>query len=203
MISQYVYEAHLVTPFCTTSSSTTMPSSQISLDRAYLTAIWLETLFYGALFPKIFAYPDDWLKNHICLLLLSYLGINLLLFFSYLFIVRYKRRISLSKIIIGVAVMMFLFSTVHVSLGFYRLIEGFIVLKDPIVFFSDVSIPANVAKVTIHTVNSILGDSIMVSFNASRSIFELIYVALIYRRCGDAITSGGKAGCRPSFQSFW
>ncbi|KAF8829332.1 hypothetical protein HHX47_DHR3000579 [Lentinula edodes] len=68
-----------------------MPSSQISLDRAYLTAIWLETLFYG----------------------------------------------------------------------FYRLIEGFIVLKDPIVFFSDVSIPANVAKVTIHTVNSILGDSIM------------------------------------------
>ncbi|KAJ3911076.1 hypothetical protein F5877DRAFT_55699 [Lentinula edodes] len=112
-----------------------MPSSQISLDRAYLTAIWLETLFYG---------------------------INLLLFFSYLFIVRYKRRISLSKIIVGVAVMMFLFSTVHVSLGFYRLIEGFIVLKDPIVFFSDVSIPANVAKVTIHTVNSILGDSIMV-----------------------------------------
>ncbi|KAJ4483535.1 hypothetical protein J3R30DRAFT_3285510 [Lentinula aciculospora] len=112
-----------------------MPSSQIPLDRAYLTAIWLETLFYG---------------------------INLLLFFSYLFIVRYKRRVSLSNIIVGVAVMMFLFSTVHVSLGFYRLIEGFIVLRDPTEFFSDVSIPANVAKVTIHTVNSILGDSIMV-----------------------------------------
>ncbi|KAJ3997785.1 hypothetical protein F5050DRAFT_1568549 [Lentinula boryana] len=113
-----------------------MPSSQIPLDRAYLTAIWLETLFYG---------------------------INLLLFFSYLFIVRYKRRTSLSKIIVGVAIMMFLFSTVHVSLGFYRLVEGFIVLRNPTEFFSDVSIPANVAKVTIHTVNSILGDSIMAS----------------------------------------
>ncbi|KAJ3975776.1 hypothetical protein EV361DRAFT_431448 [Lentinula raphanica] len=112
-----------------------MASAQIPLDRAYLTAIWLETLFYG---------------------------INFLLFFSYLFIVRYKRRTSLSKIIVGVAIMMFLFSTVHVSLGFYRLIEGFIVLRTPIEFFSDVSIPANVAKVTIHTVNSILGDSIMV-----------------------------------------
>ncbi|KAF9061813.1 hypothetical protein BDP27DRAFT_1428576 [Rhodocollybia butyracea] len=116
-----------------------MTSSQIPLDRAYLTAIWLETLFYG---------------------------INMLLFFSYLFIVKYKRKYRLSKIIITVAVLMFLFSTTHVSLGFYRLIEGFIVLRDapggPSAFFSDVSIPANVAKVTLHTVNSVFGDSIMV-----------------------------------------
>ncbi|KAE9392005.1 hypothetical protein BT96DRAFT_924966 [Gymnopus androsaceus JB14] len=113
--------------------------STIPLDRAYLTAIWLETLFYG---------------------------INMLLFFSYLFIVRYKRRHALSNIIVGVAVLMFLLSTCHVSLGFSRLIEGFIVLRNqlggPAAYFSDVSIPANVAKVTIHTVNSVLGDSIMV-----------------------------------------
>ncbi|KIK67530.1 hypothetical protein GYMLUDRAFT_217920 [Collybiopsis luxurians FD-317 M1] len=116
-----------------------MGTSQIPLDRAYLTAIWLETLFYGC---------------------------NMVLFFSYLFIVRYKRRHSLSKIIVTVAVFMFLFSTVHVSLGFSRLIEGFIILRNqpggPAAFFSNVSIPANVAKVIIHTVNSILGDSIMV-----------------------------------------
>lgn len=55
------------------------------------------------------------------------------------------------------AIMMFLFSTTHVSLGFQRLIEGFIILRNqpggPAAFFSDVSIPANVAKVCIHTIN--------------------------------------------------
>lgn len=52
---------------------------------------------------------------------------------------------------------MFAFSTAHVSLGFQRLIEGFIRRRDweggPSAFFSDVSIPANVVKVGIHTVN--------------------------------------------------
>ncbi|KAK7472403.1 hypothetical protein VKT23_000517 [Stygiomarasmius scandens] len=112
----------------------------IALDRAYLTAIWLETLFYG---------------------------INLSLFVSYLFITKFKRHgRPLHKLIFLTAISMFLLSTTHVSLGFARLIEGFVVLRDqpggPGAFFSDVSIPANVAKVTIHTVNSILGDGIMV-----------------------------------------
>ncbi|KAI3618979.1 hypothetical protein WG66_000516 [Moniliophthora roreri] len=112
----------------------------LPLDKAYLTAIWLETLFYG---------------------------INLSLFFSYLFIVKFKRRTPTVKpVIFIIAVFMFIFSTIHVSMGFSRLIIGFIELRDqpggPGAFFSDVSIPANVAKVTIHTVNSILGDSILV-----------------------------------------
>ncbi len=80
---------------------------------------------------------------------------------------------------------MFAFSTAHVSLGFQRLIQGFITLRNepggPAAFFSDVSIPANVVKVGIHTVNvsialnrsltcspnalflqSIIGDSVVV-----------------------------------------
>ncbi|THU98435.1 hypothetical protein K435DRAFT_964962 [Dendrothele bispora CBS 962.96] len=114
--------------------------ASIALDRAYLTAIWLETLFYG---------------------------INLSLFVSYMAITKFKRRgRPMHKLIVITAILMFLLSTTHVSLGFYRLIEGFIVLRDeaggPGAFFSDVSIPANVAKVTIHTINSVLGDSIMV-----------------------------------------
>ncbi|KAF9263974.1 hypothetical protein L218DRAFT_999130 [Marasmius fiardii PR-910] len=117
-----------------------MAPAPFPLDKAYLTAIWLETLFYG---------------------------INLSLFFSYLFIARSTRKTrTIQPVIFGVAVMMFIFSTIHVSMGFQRLIEGFIVLRDqpggPAAFFSDVSVPANVAKVTIHTVNSVLGDSIMV-----------------------------------------
>jgi len=78
-------------------------------------------------------------------------------------------------VLVGVAVAQYLLSTVHVSLGFsvrsrtslarvrrstehyQRLVTGFIELRDqpggPAAFFSDVSIPANVAKVTIHTVN--------------------------------------------------
>ena len=63
----------------------------------------------------------------------------------------------MNKILVAIAVAMFTFSTAHVSLGFQRLIEGFIVRRNqpggPAAFFSDVSIPANVVKVGIHTVN--------------------------------------------------
>lgn len=117
-----------------------MGVANIPLDKAYLTAIWLETLFYG---------------------------INTFLFFSYLWIARYRQKPgAVNMVVLCTAVAMFCFSTVHVSLGFYRLVEGFIYRRDlpggPGAFFSDVSIPANVAKVCIHTINSILGDSIVV-----------------------------------------
>jgi len=83
---------------------------------------------------------------------------NVVLFGSYLFISRYKRKQPrVGRMIMMTAIFMFLFSTTHVSLGFQRLIEGFIVLRNqpggPAAFFSDVSIPANVAKVCIHTLN--------------------------------------------------
>lgn len=62
---------------------------------------------------------------------------------------------------------MFAFSTVHVALGFARLIWGFIDKRDapggPAGFFADVSQSPNVAKVVIHTINTILGDGIVVS----------------------------------------
>ena len=83
---------------------------------------------------------------------------NIVLFCSYLFISRYKRKQRrMGRVIMTTAIFMFLFSTTHVSLGFQRLIEGFIILRNqpggPAAFFSNVSIPANVAKVCIHTVN--------------------------------------------------
>jgi len=89
------------------------------------------------------------------------------LFWSCLWILTVRRRTPhINKKLVAVAVIMFCFSTTHVSLGFYRLIEGFIVLASepggPGAFFSNVSIPANVAKVGIHTVNSICGDSVVV-----------------------------------------
>ncbi|THH30055.1 hypothetical protein EUX98_g4135 [Antrodiella citrinella] len=112
----------------------------IPLDKAYLSAIWLETLFYG---------------------------MNFVLFWTCMFVLIVKRRTpKVNKILVTIAVAMFVMSTTHVSLGFQRLIEGFIVLRDapggPAAFFSDVSIPANVAKVGLHTVNSVVGDSIVV-----------------------------------------
>ncbi|KAF9814965.1 hypothetical protein IEO21_04815 [Rhodonia placenta] len=117
-----------------------MAVTDISLDRAYLAAIWLETLFYG---------------------------MNIVLFFSCMFVLVVRRRTPrVNTFLVGIAVAMFCFSTCHVFLGFYRLIMGFIVLRDqpggPAAFFSDVSIPANVAKVGLHTVNSIIGDSVVV-----------------------------------------
>ncbi|PSS06571.1 hypothetical protein PHLCEN_2v3629 [Hermanssonia centrifuga] len=103
----------------------------IPLDKAYLTAIWLETLFYG---------------------------MNFVLFGSCIVMLTLRRRTpKINKLLVAIAMTMFGFSTAHVSLGFQRLIEGFIVLRDqpggPGAFFSDVSIPANVVKVGIHTVN--------------------------------------------------
>jgi len=115
-------------------------ATDITLDRAYLAAIWLETLFYG---------------------------MNVVLFFTCIFILTIRRRTQkVNKLLVGIAITMFCFSTCHVFLGFYRLIMGFIVLRDqpggPAAFFSDVSIPANVAKVGLHTVNSVVGDMVVV-----------------------------------------
>ncbi|TCD70174.1 hypothetical protein EIP91_004644 [Steccherinum ochraceum] len=112
----------------------------ILLDKAYLSAIWLETLFYG---------------------------MNFVLFWICLFVLIIKRRTpQVNKILVSIALAMFAMSTTHVSLGFQRLIEGFISRRDapggPAAFFSDVSIPANVVKVGLHTVNSIVGDSVVV-----------------------------------------
>ena len=139
----------------------TMAVGFIPLDKAYLTAIWLETLFYGtSIDPSDVRSP----RAHPAVLRLP--GINICLFCSYVYILRFRRTRKISPIIFWVAVLMFGFSTTHVSLGFYRLIRGFIQLRDepggPGAYFADVSTPPNVAKVTIHSVNSILGDSIVV-----------------------------------------
>ncbi|KAI0323990.1 hypothetical protein GY45DRAFT_1332033 [Cubamyces sp. BRFM 1775] len=117
-----------------------MAGPDIALDKAYLTAIWLETLFYG---------------------------MNFVLYWNCLAMLTIRRRTpNVNKVLVAISTIMFAFSTAHVSLGYQRLIEGFIVLRDqpggPGAFFSDVSIPANVVKVGIHTVNSIIGDSVVV-----------------------------------------
>ncbi|KAH9841392.1 uncharacterized protein C8Q71DRAFT_853791 [Rhodofomes roseus] len=148
-----------------------MGATDITLDRAYLAAIWLETLFYG---------------------------MNIVLFCACIYILVAKRRTpKVNKYLIAIAVLMFSFSTCHVFLGFYRLIMGFIVLRDqpggPAAFFSDVSIPANVAKVGLHTVNSIIGDSVVVwrcflvwGRNWKMCLLPIILV------CGSAICGFGQ-----------
>ena len=83
---------------------------------------------------------------------------NFVLYWNCLTMLTIRRRTpDVNKVLVGISTIMFAFSTAHVSLGYQRLIEGFIVLRDqpggPGAFFSDVSIPANVVKVGIHTVN--------------------------------------------------
>ena len=146
----------------------------IPLDTAYLTAIVPETLFYGASNVHSCSLKHHNISTYRPLLPTarcgwvprSLPGINLCLFCSYVYVLRFRHTRKITPIVFWVAVLMFLFSTVHVSLGFYRLIRGFIDLRDqpggPGAYFSDVSTPPNVAKVTIHSVNSILGDSIVV-----------------------------------------
>jgi len=93
---------------------------------------------------------------------------NFVLFWACLFLLVIKRRTpDVNKLLVGIAIAMFTFSSAHVGLVFQRLIEGFISLREapggPAAFFSDISIPANVVKVGLHTVNSIIGDSVVVS----------------------------------------
>ena len=91
-------------------------------------------------------------------LICEYIGMNFVLFVGCITTLTiYRRTPTINKILLSVALIMFFFSSVHVSLGFQRLIEGFIRRREwpggPTAFFSDVSIPANVVKVGIHTVN--------------------------------------------------
>ena len=124
----------------------------IPLDKAYLSAIWLETMFYGmssrARAPAI----------QVRMLIIRSTGMNFVLFWTCMATLTIRRRTPrVNKFLVAVAFTMFAFSTAHVSLGFQRLIEGFITRRNetggPGAFFSDVSIPANVVKVGIHTVN--------------------------------------------------
>ncbi|OSX62671.1 hypothetical protein POSPLADRAFT_1122355, partial [Postia placenta MAD-698-R-SB12] len=110
------------------------------LDRAYLAAIWLETLFYG---------------------------VNTILFFWCLTILTIRcHTVKINKILVTVALLMVVLSTSHVSLGFYRLLKGFILLRDqpggPAAYFSDISRPENVAKITIQGLGAVVGDSVVV-----------------------------------------
>lgn len=126
---------------------------------------------------------------------LSYAGFNACLFGSYIYITRFRRvRRHVTPVIFWVAVLMFCFSTVHVSLGFARLIWGFIDHRDdpggPEAFFSDVSQPPNVAKVIIHTINSILGDGIVVSSYLPRTSEPAFIGGARDNRSGGVTMSG-------------
>jgi len=110
----------------------------LPLDKAYLTAIWLETLFYGINFTLC------WICGYVLI----------------------KKKSKTPWAMLAVVILQWTLSTVHVSLGFTRLIYGFIYNRDepggPAAYFSNISIPGNVAKVFIHTLNSAVGDSVVV-----------------------------------------
>ncbi len=132
-------------------------------------------------------------------------GINICLFSSYVYILRFRHTRKITPIIFWVAVLMFCFATIHVSLGFCRLIWGFIDLRDmpggPGAYFSDVSTPPNVAKVTIHSVNSILGDSIVVSDTLGCIVARFRVDVELDRRCGGAGMYGAGTGRFVSYPS--
>ncbi|KAF9050836.1 hypothetical protein BDZ89DRAFT_940567 [Hymenopellis radicata] len=108
----------------------------ITTDKAYLIAVFLESIFYG---------------------------INLLLFIIYLFLAPARGIGNNKKLILPLAVAMFLLSTTRLILDFYRLFNGFILHSlNPGAFFNNVSDPSHVAKTVVHTFNCILGDVIIV-----------------------------------------
>lgn len=136
----------------------------IPLDKAYLTAIWLETLLYGAyirwrcsernltsLEPRhqLYALLDLWLcayqekEDSVDHGGGSYLPVDA---FHRPCITRIYRACALPLLL-------------HESsiLSTQRLIYGFVYDRDqpggPAAYFSDISLPGNVAKVFIHTLN--------------------------------------------------
>jgi len=140
----------------------------LPLDRAYLTAIWLETLFYGACVsgrffetrphlpdnPRHQLYPllDLWLCSHQDEDedSMDYAG-SCHLPMDAFHCARVPRLYS--------AYMLLPLPLYHEYplLPAQRLVYGFIYNRDkpggPAAYFSDISIPGNVAKVFIHTLN--------------------------------------------------
>lgn len=112
--------------------------TQIPLDKAYLTAIWLETLLYGINATLC------WICGYVLL----------------------KKKNKTPWIMLSVVIFQWSISTIHVSLGFTRLIYAFIYYRDkpggPEGYLTNISIPGNVAKVFLHTLNSAVGDSVVV-----------------------------------------
>jgi hypothetical protein len=112
--------------------------ASLPLDKAYLTAIWLETLFYGINFTLC------WICGYVLI----------------------KKKNKTPWVMLAVVVFQWMISTIHVSLGFTRLIYGFIYNRDepggPAAYFSNISIPGNVAKVFFHTLNTAVGDGVVV-----------------------------------------
>ena len=102
-----------------------MAGLDIALDKAYLTAIWLETLFYGKAICPLFRL-DMWLCS-----LRNPAGMNFVLYWNCLTMLTIRRRTpDVNKVLVGISTIMFAFSTAHVSLGYQRLIGGFIILRE-------------------------------------------------------------------------
>ena len=126
-----------------------MAARGISADRAYLIAIWLETLLYGTFKLAITTTLDT----------LTYrTGTNLVLCCCCMIMLTVRRRTpQINRLLVAITLIMFALSTAHVSLGLRRLIEGFIVDRDnpggPAAYFEDISLPENLAKISIHVVN--------------------------------------------------
>lgn len=96
-------------------------------------------------------------------------GVNLTLFTAYICIAWSRRKSRpVNRMILFCAILMFLLSTAFIAVGFYRLILGFVYLRDepggPTAYFSDYSIPVNYVSTLIYTALSIVGDTVLVSF---------------------------------------
>lgn len=130
------------------------------------------------------------------------IGMNFVLYGACLTMLTIRRRTpKVNKLLVAIATVMFAFSTAHVSLGFQRLIEGFIVLRDkpggPGAFFSDVSIPANVVKVGIHTVN--VRAQCLLNCASEANIPPALILVYHWRQRGG--TPGGAVAVRPAVVS--
>lgn len=143
--------------------------AQIPLDKAYLTAIWLETLFYGINTTLC------WICGYVLL----------------------KKKSKTPWIMLAVVSLQWMISTVHVSLGFTRLVYAFIYYRDkpggPEGYLTNISIPSNVAKVFLHTLNSAVGDSVVVwrCYLVWGKSWKIVTVSLVLL-CGFIISGIGQ-----------
>ncbi|KAF8576711.1 hypothetical protein K439DRAFT_1664515 [Ramaria rubella] len=116
-------------------------STQLSFDETFILSIWVELILYG-LYLGLFCVS-------ICIIVQD--G-------SY--------KTTPRKIMFGTMVIMFVLATIHMGINLYRLLRGYVWLRDapggPAAYFADLARWDHIVKDSIYVTQTLLGDTLVI-----------------------------------------
>lgn len=143
----------------------------ITAEESKLVSIFIQTLLYGA-YTVIFAIT--------CWVLIS----------------RRPRDQSINKTMLGIAITMFVFATMHIGVNYTRIIKAFVIFKDepggPGAFFNQLSEFTQIFGSTIYVAQTLVGDSVVLlrCYLVWGNNFSVVAFPILLL-FGSAVTGGG------------